>query len=260
MKKFFVILLISAILMNLVGCGENISTEELEDSKSTYTESSNVEQSKKVSDDKTYNNDEIEYFSVLELTNNTGLRFNMTLNEFIENYNQLVIDYANTYSNVNKNFIVGADFKKQNNSQQNSNGVLCDLYICFSTLFGYNENLGICVEIEQNSHNISGVSVAIDNNVLMKLTYEQRVLYTIQRHIVYRALINELTLNDCYNIDEKIQVNSENGFVPAHFERGIAFCLDSSYVQSIGIQYFRIQPCTKEQWKSAPGFKDIPID
>lgn len=254
-------LMVVTLLVSLVGCGGNDTNKEIEDSESIYTEqSSNVESSENTFDDETYNKDEIEYFSVLESTNNNGLRYNMTLQEFIENYNQLVVEYANTYSIVDKAFVVGANFKRQNNSQQNFNGVLCDMYICYSTLFGYNDNLAICISVEKDSHHIANVSVAIDNNVLMSLTDEQRVLHTIQRHIVYRALVNDLTLDSCYDIEENITKNISNGFVPAHFEKGIAFYLDSSYVQSIGIQYFRIYPYTKEQWKVAPGFKDIPID
>lgn len=203
---------------------------------------------------------ENEYFSALETTSNNGLRYNVTLSEFIENYNQLVTEYASTYSIVDKAFIVGADFKKQNGSQQNINGVSCDLYICHSTLFGYQDNYGICVTVEKDSHCIADVSVAVSNDMLMDFSQDERVLNTIQNHIVYRALINELTSEDCYDIDEHIQGNSQRGLVPAHYEKGIAFSLDSSYVSSAGIHYLRIQPCTEEQWKNAPGFSQISIN
>ena len=199
-------------------------------------------------------------FYVLKDTDGSGLFFNMTLTEFMENYNQLIAEYANTYTIVDEAFIVEADFKKQNNSQRNVNGVLCDTYICYSTLFGYNKNYAICVNVEKNSHCISDVSIAIDSNFFMNLSNEQRVLNTMQNHIVERSLIDELTSEYCYDIDEQIQQNSNNGFVPAHYDKGVSFSLDSSYVSSIGVLYFRIQPCTEEQWKTAPGFKDISID
>lgn len=255
MKKILIFLLVVIFVVSLVGCEGSSTNKELED-----LESSNIESDEMSLDDKTYDKGEIEYFSVLESTNNNGLRYNLTLKEFIENYNQLVIEYANTYSVVDESFIVGADFKRENNSQPDANGVVCDMYICKSTLLGYNDNLAICISVEKDSHHIANVSVAIDSNMQDSFSDEQRFLYTVQNHIVYRALINELTSEDCYSITDGIKENSERFNVPAHFEKGVAFCLDFSYEQSIGIRYSRITPCTKEQWKAAPGFKDISID
>ena len=74
MKKFLSFLIVVTIVVSLVGCGGNDTNKELEDSESTYTEqSSNVESSKNTFDDEPYNKDEIEYFSILESTNNNGL-------------------------------------------------------------------------------------------------------------------------------------------------------------------------------------------
>ena len=251
-NKITLILSVILLIINLIGCGNQTYKSQ----ETANRETANQEASEQNDTDSIEN----EYFSVLEPTDNNGLRFNITLGDFIENYNKSVIAYANAYEIVNKAFVVGADFKKQNGSQPDTYGALCDMYMCNSTLFGYNENLGICVSVEKESHKISYVSIAVDSSMQDSFSKDQVFLYTLQHHIVYRALVNELSLEDCYSITEGIDNNSKIYNISAYFEKGIAFCLDYSYEQSIGIRYTRIQPCTRELWKSSPGFKDIPID
>lgn len=252
MNKFLIIVAIVFITFNFVACSTNNTTKQQIYENVSNMESSNTDNNSRAS--------EFGYFSVLESTSNNGLRFNISLKDFIENYNQLVIEYSNQYSIVDKAFVVGADFKKQNDSQENINGVQCDTYICNSTLFGYQNDYGICVSVEKDSHCIAEVSIAADSELMDSFSDEQRFLNTIQHHIVYRALMNELSSEDCYVITDGIKENSKNCNVPAYFKKGVAFCLDFSYEQSIGIRYARIYPCTIEQWKESPGFKNIPIE
>lgn len=198
------------------------------------------------------------YYSILESTNNNALRFNMTLDEFMERYNDLIIKYNETYSIVDKAFIIGNDFNRLS-PQTNHNNITAESYVCYSTLFGYNENTAIIVNVESESHKISDIALGIDTEFFNSLNQSQRTLWTIQNHLIYETMVNDLNSEEkLYNIDEEIQKNTKQYSVPATYKNGIDFCLD--FNENLGVTYLRLLPCTVKQWEENNMLNKIPIN
>lgn len=243
MKKILMFLMVVTLLVSLVGCGGNDTNNEIENSESTYAEEeSGIESNEESIDD---SKEEIEYYSFLSKKGN-GLVFNISIDEFLDNYNSLKSPYEDyDYKDISLEdfFYVesGTDY----------NGTNIDIYGCVLSIMGRNND--ICIMISKdNNNNITALNLGVQNYNLY--TGDARTKILVQYRLLIQSLGVSETTAQSYISDMADNLGVYNIF--ATYDKGLALYLDSSNSQA---DYYRICPYTVEQWESASGLNQISI-
>ena len=244
MKKFFSLLLVMILTISLVGCENNTSYYESDETESTYAEEkSDIDSNEEPIVDK---KEEFEYYSFLTKKGN-GLVFNISIDEFLDNYNLL----KSPYEDYDYKDICSTDFFYIE-SGANYNGTNVDIYGCTLSIMGKNNDICIMISKDSNNNNITALSLGVQNFNLY--TGDARTKILVQYRLLIQALgISETTAQSYIN---EMANNLKDYNIFATYDDGLALYLDTSNSHA---DYYRINPYTKEQWESAPGLNQISI-
>jgi len=195
---------------------------------------------------------ETEYFSVIEATDNGGVRFGLTLDDFIDNYNDILIeDYHLSLS----------DFEISASDTPNYNGVECDFYRTYKTTLG-NDIACFLVGVESESKRIASVEMVIMSDYYRSFTDEENQLWALQRVFISQALIDEInSKEDFMPINDKQTENSENYGMPDVWANGVfwGYNIGENYASG-ETSHFQCYAFTKEQFENYISKNDVNVD
>ncbi len=176
-----------------------------------------------------------EYYSLIEPTDNGGLRFNLTLEEYIDKYNMHVdAQYRLNYS----------DFKYNQSGTNHHNNIPIKQYFCNKTVMNRND-VYVMVYIESESNKISHVQIGINRDTYLSLSKDEQGTLLRMRMYVSQALIDEIeNAEDFIEIHELMTENSENNDDPAAYVKGVFF---TYYIQD-NTSLFEWIPWTEEKY------------
>lgn len=240
-----VLALVSVIVFMVVTVNNHLKTNN-----TTVINENNVETDYYESDDKEQSeeNNQLEiskYYSFLSEKGN-GLVFNVSIDEFLDNYNSLKSPYEDyDYKDISlEDFFYiesGTDY----------NGTNIDIYGCVLSIMGRNND--ICIMISKdNNNNITALNLGVQNYNLY--TGDARTKILVQYRLLIQSLGVSETTAQSYISDMADNLGVYNIF--ATYDKGLALYLDSSNSQA---NYYRICPYTVEQWESASGLNQISI-
>lgn len=236
------VLLISVII-GITSVNNHSSDETYNSDEKTVTADNTYEENNYTDDETAENN---EYYSFLS-ENNNSLYFNITINEFLNNYNSLKSPYEDyDYKGISTDDFFYID------SGKNYNGTDITVYGCNLSIMGKNND--ICIMISKDKNNtLTSLSLGVQNYNLYRGDSLTKIL------VQYRLLIQSLGVSESvaqsYIADMSDNLQTYNLF--ATYDKGLALYLDTSNSQA---DYYRINPYTVEQWKSASGLNQISID
>lgn len=242
-EKGLIVLLVFALSTSLFGCSNsssvsNVYTEEKEvnDDNTAVNKDSNNDYTKE---------DKQEYYTFLK-PDGDGLTLNLSAEEFLNNYNAIKPPYENhSYKDLELsdfNFIV---------SGTSINGTANNCYGCPLTINGLNDDILTCIFQETDSSNLSYVCLGVNNFDL----YSKDPAIWVQYKLLMRAI--GIPKDDVENIVNEMINNGNKYGIVATYSKGISAYVDPSKAPA---NWFRIVPCTKEQWKQAPSLNQISID
>ena len=239
MKKILMFLMVVTLLVSLVGCGGNDSNKEIEDSESTYTEEkSDNESNEKFIYNESNDYNTVEYYSCLT-EDGEGLMFDVTIEEFLREYNKL----KSSYENKDYKDIELSDFFYIEDGSS-INGSLGEAYGCSQTIIGNFDDLVISLNKEKNGDRIFGISFGIKNNKYIDMYYSDDMFPSMMNQ--YRLLICAITGCD---MSKAIQYTDEmfSNNTLSTYDKGVLFTADTS--NSLA-DWYRIVPCTEEQYQT----------
>lgn len=187
-----------------------------------------------------------EYYSFLT-KDGEGLTFNITTEEFLENYNAI----KPSYEDYGYKEIEISDFYYVEDGNS-INGTPLQAYGCSLTIMGLNNDFSIMLNKEKNSDRIASISFGVKNYNLYKGQALTQIL------IQYRLLIQALGISEssAMTFIDDMSTNLRNCNVFGTYSNGLALYLDTGFAEA---DWYRIVPCTKEQWRNAPGLNQISI-
>lgn len=246
MKKTSFVLLIAVLLSLIIttfsGCSEKDTASDYENKTTSDYYQEDI--------DKTESEDESlseisSYYSFLSQKGN-GLIFDLTIEEFLNNYNSLKSSYEDyDYKDISLEdfFYVesGTDY----------NGTSIDVYGCTLSIMGRNND--ICIMISKdNNNNVAALNLGIQNYNLYTGDYRTKIL--LQYKLMIQSLgVSETTAQSYLN---EMGNNLQSYNIFATYDKGLALYLDTSNSQA---DYYRICPYTFEQWESSSGLNQISI-
>ncbi len=196
----------------------------------------------------------VAYFSTLESTQNDSLRFNISLDEFISNYNtyanELGEDISMKLAIIDGLKLSSSDFTLVD-SGEDYKGILCDLYAYALNTSGYPQScpMALQVAVEKESRLISYVSIYLSAE---NQTSNMRNYATYIHLLALQALTNSSDV-EYY---QEMTNNQKTYGIMAMYKNGLQISL-ASYSD---FDELRIYPSTRKQWESDSSLNKIKIN
>lgn len=237
-----VVTLLSLIITTLSGCTEMDTTNDYETETTSNYYQEDADETKIQEDNQSVISP---YYSVLK-EEGKGLIFDLTIEEFLNNYNSLKTPYEDyDYKDISFEDFFYIE------SGTNYNGTGVEVYGCNLSIMGRNND--ICIIISKNNNdNITALNLGVQNYNLYTGDYRTKIL--LQYKLLIQSLgVSETTVQAYIN---EMGNNLQSYNIFATYDKGLALYLDTSNPQA---DYYRICPYTFEQWESASGLNQISI-
>lgn len=236
MKVFVIAIISCGYVLSFCGCGDSNETTHGNYEKENFDTIDESPQSIEYTESEEESDND--YFSVIESTANGGLRFNMTIDEFVESYNQL----------VKKDYRISVSDFKYNKSDVNINGVQVDQYYCTKSVFENNNKVNIVLYVEVDSNCIANAQVLLPRDLYLLMSEDDKSTLSVQCMFVVRALIEEIESTEDYftQIHKKQSENNELYGEPSVYLNGVLF----SYNTIDNTSMFDFRAYSEEQYKN----------